>query len=184
MPARASQRSNANRSRDDTGALYRWWLLFIVLLIACGLYVALSSASLPAVVASHFDGAGRANATASRDEYRAFMTAFVVLLPLFVSVVFAITCRIPGSLINLPNRDYWLAPEREAETRGVLMKYGFLIAGSLAVFLVVLHALILHANKQIAPELSGLWLAMSLYVCFTGGLLFALVRRFAKRIVK
>lgn len=108
------------------------------------------------------------------------MTAFVVLLPLFVSAVFALVIRVPASLMNLPHRDYWLAPERESETRGVLMKFGFLIAGSLAIFLVVLHMLILHANKQIAPELSGLWPVMGLYLFATGGLLLVLIRRFAK----
>lgn len=63
MSTRARPPLNAKQGREESGAIYRGWLLFVLILIACGSYVALSSASLPAIVASHFDGAGRANAT-------------------------------------------------------------------------------------------------------------------------
>jgi uncharacterized membrane protein len=181
MSTRVQRHANTKPPREDSGAIYRWWLLFALLLIACGLYVALSSASLPAIVASHFDGAGRANGTAMRADYRAFMTAFVVLLPLFVASVFSLVGKLPASSMNLPNREYWLAPERVAETKRVLVKFGHVLAGSLAIFLTYLHALVLYANKQIVPELPSLWPALGVFAAFNIGLMFALYRHFGKR---
>jgi serine/threonine-protein kinase len=67
---------------------------------------------LPATVASHFDGSGRPNGWLSKEMFLAVYVGIVALL----AVVFSAVRFIPTSLWNLPNRDYWLAPERRAAT--------------------------------------------------------------------
>ena len=54
--------------------------------------------------------------------------------------------RLPPSLINLPNRDYWLAPERRTETiervRTALLEFG----NAMFAFFVFVVWSIIHAN--------------------------------------
>ena len=71
---------------------------------------------MPAVVASHFDGLGAANGWSSKEVF--FGLYLAILLMLFA--VFGwmpkwIESR-PGRSMKIPNREYWLAPERRAET--------------------------------------------------------------------
>lgn len=71
---------------------------------------------LPHRLASHFDAAGHANGWSSKRAYFA-LQGFVLLvvtgcfgaLPTWLE-------RAPTKLVNLPHKDYWLAPERRAAT--------------------------------------------------------------------
>lgn len=77
---------------------------------------AIRYASLPAMVASHFDASGRPNAWMHRSAFAWFSA---VLLTIVCSVTFVaplLVAKLPPSLVNLPNKNYWLAPERKAET--------------------------------------------------------------------
>jgi len=101
---------------------------------------------LPAVVAQHFGGDGRANGWASRDAF--FILSWTVLL--VISAIFMFTPRalrtVPASLINLPHKDYWLAPERKEESLRFLERemewMGVMTVGFIAL---VLH-LAIRAN--------------------------------------
>lgn len=101
-------------------------VLLGVLLLAA-VFVIVTSLELPPVVASHFALGGIANGFMSRQGYVVFMLIMMVGLV----VVFELTTRalrlFPARSFNLPNRDYWLAPERRDETlrnieRGALVR--------------------------------------------------------------
>lgn len=71
---------------------------------------------LPQRMATHFDGAGTADGWSSRSEFlrtNAIMVAGFGIL--FVGIT-ALIGRVPDAHINLPNKQYWLAPERRATT--------------------------------------------------------------------
>ena len=80
---------------------------------------------------------------------RAFLTLAAVLL-IFLNGVFAALAallpRLPDAMINLPRPDYWLAPERRADTlRGLqdwLLRFG---AGTL-MLVTLLFQLVYRAN--------------------------------------
>lgn len=78
--------------------------------------IALGYEGMPETIASHFDANGVANGWSSRESFATQM----VVLHLFLTTVFvcigALLPRIPDSLINLPHKDVWLAPERRKET--------------------------------------------------------------------
>ncbi|MGZ6375538.1 MAG: DUF1648 domain-containing protein, partial [Ktedonobacterales bacterium] len=80
--------------------------VFILLLVASALFVWLTSASLPPVVASHFGASGVANGFMSRSVYLGFMLAVVVLVPTLVALSGQLARLLPASLVNLPNRQY------------------------------------------------------------------------------
>ena len=75
---------------------------------------------LPDTMAAHFDGAGRPNGWSSR---QAFFGLYLFLAAL-MSFVFFLFPRMLGrfspSLINIPNRGYWLAPVRKNRALAML----------------------------------------------------------------
>ena len=126
---------------------------FAVMLGAAAAFVAATSRMLPPLVASHFDAAGRANGFMPRTGYTIFMLAMTVALPAFLALCLEMTRRIPPRLINLPHRDYWLAPERSDESLDYLRTHSLRFAGLLAAFLCVVHWLVVAANLEVPPLL-------------------------------
>jgi serine/threonine-protein kinase len=96
--------------------------IILALLYACFLSSwAWSASQLPERVATHFNGSGEPNGWMSRSANQMSMLIFGLVFPLFV-VVFCFAARfLPAGLINLPDKDYWLAPERRGETFNYLV---------------------------------------------------------------
>jgi len=135
---------------------------FLLLVVGAAAFVLLTSLSLPVVVASHFDAAGTANGFMPRAFYVRFMLAFNVVLPLVVVYLPNLALCNPRARINLPHREYWLAPDRRAETVAYLCAHSFRMGSGLVIFLAYVHWLVVRANGQFPPGLSSSW--------FLGGL--------------
>jgi len=73
---------------------------------------------LPARLASHFDAGGQPNGWSSKFVYFAVQGLVVLLLALCFGALPRWVERAPNGLVNLPNKDYWLAPERRTTTLG------------------------------------------------------------------
>ncbi|MBI5785759.1 MAG: hypothetical protein HZA64_09895 [Rhodocyclales bacterium] len=123
------------------------YLLFPVVL-AAAIFVGVSGASLPPIVAAHFSAGGAGNGFMPRDAYLGTMVALVVGLPLLIGMLAALASRLPVRFISLPDRDYWLAPERSEETRAFLRRHGSYFAVVLAVVLCFIHGLVVAGNGQ------------------------------------
>ena len=120
-------------------------------------YVWLSSDALPDVVASHFRGDGTANGYMLRASY----LRFTVILLAAVTVLFAILPGLivssPGRPLRVPNADYWLAPQRRAETVAYLREHFGRLSPLLVGFLCAVHALVVRANESVPPRLPARW---------------------------
>jgi hypothetical protein len=82
------------------------------------------------------------------------MIAFVIGLPALMVFVTGHVLGSSKARINLPNRDYWLAPERYAETIAFL-RAGLIWFGVLLVtFLCYVHWLVVVANSVQPAQLS------------------------------
>jgi uncharacterized membrane protein len=153
------------------------------LLVAGGaVFVWLTAAALPPVVASHFDASGVANGAMPRSFYTRFMLALMIGLP----VLFAVISRaiaMPGARINLPNRDYWLAPERRDQTISYLRTHLARVSMVLVVFLCYVHWLVVRANAVQPPHLSNRAILVALGALLVFALIWTrlLVRRFSNR---
>jgi hypothetical protein len=105
-------------------------------------------------VASHFDASGTPNAFMARDTYEHFMLAMSVGFPMalvaFLSLVFSFARN-----IRVPNGDYWLSPERNADTRAFLIGRAAWFGALLCVMMCFVHRLELNANASVPPHLSG-----------------------------
>jgi uncharacterized membrane protein len=123
--------------------------------IAAAIFVVTSSRAMPAKVASHFGRDGAANGYMWRHTYVYFMLAFVVLLPLFFSFVSSAVARVPVTMINIPNRDYWLAPERRGPAIDRLRGQMQIFSAMLVVFLCFVHWEVVRANQSLPPMLDN-----------------------------
>jgi hypothetical protein len=129
------------------------------LLVACGAaFIWLTSLSLPDVVASHFEADGYANGFMSRGAYIGLMLACAVGLPALLVIVAYFGLGSPNARINLPDRDYWLAPERRAETVSYLREQLARFAVVLMGLLCYVHWLVVRANATRPPRLSTPWI--------------------------
>ena len=130
-------------------------MVFLLLLAGAALFVWETCRTLPPVVATHFGASGAANGFMPRSFYLRFMLAFVVLLPLSLTAGLGRILRMPNARINLPERDYWLAAERRAETVEVLVQYLRVFSVVLVAFLCYVHWQVVRANQLAPPALDN-----------------------------
>lgn len=143
-------------------------LVLFALLVTCATaFVWFTSIRLPALVASHFGGSGAADGFMPHGYYVRFMLAFVIGLPTLLIAITWLAIGSPNARISLPDKDYWLAPERRVATMAFL-RSGLLGFGSmLVVFLCYAHWLVVLANQSRPARLANSW--------FIGGLVAFLV---------
>lgn len=123
---------------------------------------------LPETVASHFNASGVADRWMPKEGFLIFEAVILLVVIVNFSLLPLLLEKMPDSLINLPNKQYWLAPERRAETF-VKMRVFF------RWFSVGLLSLILLINQQVykanltRQDLSPLilWLIIGSFVVFT-----------------
>ena len=130
------------------------WAVFIALLLFAILFVVGTVSQLPPMVASHFDAAGQANAFMSRSGYTRFVLCLALGLPLgVVAILTAVYSR--ATDLKLPNREYWLAPQRIDRTRAFLVAHGVWFGSLLVILACLVHWLELVANREQPPHLSN-----------------------------
>jgi len=128
--------------------------VFILMLVFAVFFVIRTAPGLPALVATHFNTAGYPNAFASRSGYTRFMLALGVLLPAAVVALLTIVYSRADDF-KLPNRDYWLAPERIGATRALLIVHGVWFGSLLVSMVCFVHWLVLGAHRKVPPQLSN-----------------------------
>jgi hypothetical protein len=149
----------------------------LALLVVAGAFLLATGLTLPPQVASHFDGSGAANGFMSRSGYITFMVIVVVGLPALFVLAQRLLHALAPRYLNVPHREYWLAPERREAT--ILFMEGYLLrfAWALVLFLCVVHWSVVDANRIQPPRLSpalffpalvafllfALWWAVELY---------------------
>lgn len=125
------------------------------LLYACALLIlanfvqlAVYYSRLPDPAASHFGADGRADGWMSRRSYVVLMGALpLVLAPMFMALSYSLK-HIPLKLINMPHREYWLAPERAARTHDALHRSMLGFTCWFLAFLLAITHLTLQANLR------------------------------------
>ncbi len=135
-------------------------LTFAALLAAA--FILVTGRSLPTIVASHFAVGGDADGFMPRNAYLGLMLAVTVMLPLLMAVGLGLVRFIPARFVNLPNREYWLAPERATETFAFLQSHGRSFAALLMAFLCFVHWLVVQANALQPPHIGVSWLLAGL----------------------
>ena len=128
------------------------------------------SAHLPDRIADHFDGDGNANGWMDRSSYQLIMG----ILPLFFMGMFmligSLARVLPETAINVPRRDFWLAPEHRGLLHALVLRHMAWLAYLLTVFFGLLNFLVVRANDLNPPHLGG-----GLLIAITIGIMLAVM---------
>ena len=130
-------------------------LLFAVIVIGATAFVYMTSGQLPDPVASKFNTDGHATSWMSRDAYRALMTFGALAVPLALLAVQVWLPRAKPRFISIPNRDYWLTPERRPQVLAYLERHTLIFGSTAPLFFAGMHALIAQANSRVPPQLDN-----------------------------
>ena len=155
-------------------------LLLGLLLVGALAHLGAYHAALPERVASHFDASGRPDGWMAKDAFTTVaVVTYLVTGGLFLALGRFLPTLPPG-LVNLPNREHWLAPARRAETMEDLtrrlMRMG---AATMVLLIAVFHQTIL-ANLEPGGTLRGAWVLLAAYGLYTVIWCVGLVRRFRR----
>jgi uncharacterized membrane protein len=135
------------------------------------------SQRIPEVVASHFGSQGWANAWSSRGMFFAVETSMIVVVAVLTFAVPRIISAMPISLINLPNKQFWLSAERREQTLSYMRAQFAWFGCALLAFLLFVMELAFRANLGTPPRLdnSAFVPALLLFLAFVAvwGLRFA-----------
>jgi hypothetical protein len=131
------------------------YALAFLAVLASAAAIAVTSADLPAMVASHFGAGGNVNGTMARDEYLRLMLALAVLVPAAIVLSFAWLPRVAPCLVNLPNRRMWLMPSHRDATLATLAVRGAVGAILVTTFICVAHMLVVRANQATPAQLDS-----------------------------
>ena len=142
-------------------------LTFYLLLALAVLQIVVYYPMLPDVVASHFDGSGRADGWSSKGTFFVIDAATIAL----IAVIFLALSKIrwPDRWISLPHKDYWLAPERRERTFRELHRQMLVFGCATLGLLLVVMQWVIEANldgSQTLPS-AGMWWLMGGYLLFT-----------------
>lgn len=168
------------RESSIRAARFSFWV-FLILSVGFVVFIVWAYGRLPDRIPAHFDFEGKVNRRADKSEFlfvnlgvAAFLFVSFGLFALFVD-------RIPNRYFNLPHRDYWLAPERRAESIARFNTW-YLWMGSLSL------GLMLHLAWQVyqigmgkSEKLHHGRLALVLYLVGLSFLCIQLWRAFSKK---
>jgi uncharacterized membrane protein len=135
--------------------LGRAHVVFLLLLAAMLGQMAWYYPRLPERMASHFNVAGQADAFMPKQE---FMKMNLMVIGLLASVFLAVpmlVVRMPKGMINLPNKDYWLAPERRSHTDRTIQGFVVGFGNLMMLFLLVVFRDAMQASLLPTPQLSN-----------------------------
>ncbi len=142
-------------------------LIFGLLVAICLAHAAYYYPVLPERVASHFGASGRPDAWSSKERFLHIYVGMVLVIAVLFPGLYLLLAKTPNGLINLPHKDYWLAPERRKETIAILSRQ-FLWFGSATLLLLVdmmQQTFDVHLGKAVA--LSHPLLSIAAYVVFS-----------------
>jgi uncharacterized membrane protein len=113
---------------------------------------------LPERMAVHFNASGIADGWGPKQQFFIFYSIVMTFMALVFWGLPFIIRHVSESLINLPNKDYWLAPERKKKTLDRLVDQ-LLFVGTMALILMdgILY-LVIKANQSENPVMQPEWL--------------------------
>jgi uncharacterized membrane protein len=146
----------------------RFWLILGAL--ACLAHLWVNYPSLPERVATHFGTDGRADGWMTKAAYARFQVGLTGFLALLFLGIGKLMTLLPDDAINLPNRDYWLAPARRARTVAIMKSEMHRFGCAMVAFSLGIQEAVIRANISQSFRLGSLF-----FVCLVGFLGFTTV---------
>jgi len=155
---------------------FRW---FIILFILGILEVIYFYPNLPTRVATHFALNGEPNGWSTKTAYLFFtigMNVFMLLVFWGLAVLFP---KMPESTMNIPHKEYWLAPERREQTIRDMQEMMYTIGSLTFGLLLFMHYIIYQENLH-PSEYSefSFWLVMGVWLVLLFYYIIRMMRRY------
>jgi uncharacterized membrane protein len=148
----------------------RWtkiaWVVFGLAYIAFVAAMVVTYPSLPQRVASHFDFHGVPDGWMPRRSYALFLAGIGLALPWLLIAATRYLRKLPVSLVNIPNRAYWLTPERRGEVYRTVESFGLTVATGEVLLFLLLHLSVVQANlaSPVRLQMSVIWIALAAFL--------------------
>ena len=142
------------------------WLIVATALVGSVLQAVFFWPGLPDEVASHFNAAGQADGWMSKTAFVALTLLMQIGLAAMMFGVGWLIKVVPTSMINIPNREYWLADERREQTLDESESMMAWISAATAIFLMVIFYLTFDANvgEKKGLNTSATWICSIVYM--------------------
>ncbi len=141
--------------------------ILLVLLFAAAIQIAYFYVDLPDEVVSHWNGAGKPNGSMPKGVFVGIYVAVVAFMAFVFNALSGSIMKYPDSKISLPNKRYWLSPQRRTQTGEVIGRYMAESGNAtIALFLIVFH-FAFRANvsePHVLPE--NIWLLIVAFVAY------------------
>ena len=139
---------------------------------------------LPESVATHFDLSGQADGYSSRTGWFWFHVVLAGSFWIMFEVLGPFVRRLPDRWINLPNRDYWLAPHRREQSLGFVDAELTRTGALTLLFVFGVGQLVIDANLEAEGKLNNGWFLtlIGVYIVAMIHLCIRLFRRFPRGI--
>jgi len=136
---------------------------------------------LPDRVASHFGPSGMPNGWMTKSQ---FLTIYAIMILPALAVEFWLARRIaktPGARVNMPNKEYWMAPERRALTLAYFESFFAWYGCAFLLLLAFIMGMALRANLDPSPQLptGPTVAALAVFVVFNIAAMLSMYRRFS-----
>ncbi len=133
-------------------------ILWLLVAVSCA-HIAYYYPLLPERVASHFGPNGIADGYMHKSEFATFYVVLVIIVAAILTGIGELVRHTPDDLINLPNKEYWLAPERHdatiARINAQMASFG---VATMALLLAIMHlAIVANLGEARPPQLSQLF---------------------------
>jgi uncharacterized membrane protein len=122
---------------------------------------------LPEKVASHFNHLGEADGWMSKMEFTVFQVILLGFILATTSLIPAFFNKLPDSLINIPNKSYWLASERRKESILKLAGVTDNLRAALLLLFLSINYFTFQANITGGNLSNGTWLVLSVFLIYT-----------------
>lgn len=122
--------------------------------------------NLPPEMASHFGAHGEANGWMPKEFYFAFMALVLGVIVFQFAFLPNLIEKMPLSLINMPNREFWFAPERRGETIQIIRHFFEWFSAALFGLFIGINQLAIRANLNGEKLSSGSWLILGAFLIF------------------
>jgi uncharacterized membrane protein len=133
---------------------------------------------LPERVASHFGGSGAPNGWSSRTFFVALYAGIVLLMAAIMAFNAFGLKNFSDARINLPHKDFWLAPARREKTFNWLAAHFLWMGSATMALLLDIFAQAFQFNLGASRALAHPQWTLGVYLVYTAGWLVVLLRRF------
>lgn len=134
--------------------------------------------NLPPEVATHFGLTGEPDGWMAKEFYLVFLAVILGLIVLEFTFLPSLIEKMPLSLINMPNKEFWFAPERRGETIQIIRQFFEWFSAALLGLFIGINQLMIRANLAGENLSSNSWLIIGAFIIFVVFWLIKFVRRF------